>query len=304
MVPTMPNENLMKRYLLNDLPAEERTRVEDEYFADAVRFEELVGVENDLIDSYARGTLSASERRQFEQHYANRPERRARIDFAKALAQAALQEVESVAAHKTSSWRSLQPYFQASRPQLQWALVGTAVLLVGVLLGMQNYRLHRELQEAQANASQLRQQQDTLREQIEELAAQRQHAPESQQGSQVARLEPPADLTFKLGSVIRDPAGQEDLVIPPDRPWVKLEIPLDRNAYKTYEAVLMRPEQNREILKGQELQSYSVGGEVVVTWRFQANSIQSGDYIVHLMGKTAAGKLEKVKSYSFRAVHK
>ena len=68
------------------MPArEERTRFEDVYFADAEHFEELVGMENDLIDSYIWGTLSDSERQQFQQCYANRPDRRARIDFATAL---------------------------------------------------------------------------------------------------------------------------------------------------------------------------------------------------------------------------
>src|ERR1039457_3514124 len=133
MVPAMTNESLMRKYLLGDLPEEERTRIEDEYFADAERFEELVGVENDLIDSYVRGALSDSERGKFEQYYGNRPQPRARIDFAKALSQAALQEGESIAAHKASPWRSFQSYFRISRPQLQWALASAAVLLVGVL---------------------------------------------------------------------------------------------------------------------------------------------------------------------------
>src|SRR5436305_13874038 len=110
MVPTMPNENLMKRYLLNDLSAEERTRLEDDYFVDAIRFEELVGIENDLIDSYVRGALSDSERWHFEEHYADRPERRARIDFAKALAHATAHEGEAVSPQKGAPRASLRAF--------------------------------------------------------------------------------------------------------------------------------------------------------------------------------------------------
>ena len=291
----------MRKYLLDDLTAEERSRVEDEYFADSDRFEELVGIENDLIDSYVRGSLSDSERRQFEEHYASRPERRERIDFAKALAHASGQEGEFVSAPKESPWTSLKSIFQIPRPQIAWAFASGMVLLIGIALGLQNYRLRRELRDTQANANEIRRQQNSLREQIAKLGIQNHQASEGVPGSEVARLELP-DLTFRLGSHERDTTGQGDLVIPPNRLWVKLEIPLDRNPYKTYEAVLMRPEQNKEILRGEELQSYSVDGKIVVSWRFQANSIQSGDYIVRLMGKTAAGKLEKVKSYSFRAV--
>lgn len=303
-MPTMSDESVMKKYLLGDLSAEERTRVEDEYFADTDRFEELVGVENDLIDSYVRGTLSDSERRQFEEHYANLPERRARIDFAKALSQAAPKEKESIAAHKASPWRLFQSYFQISRPQLQWALVSAAVLLVGVLLGLQNYRLRRELQGAQASANQLRRQQDALRKQIAKPGVQSQQAPESEQGNQVARLEPPADLTFRLGPHERGAVGQGDLVIPQNRPSVRLEMVLERDEYETYEAVLLPPDQKKEVLRGNALRSHSIGGRAVVSWRFQSNSIQSGDYVVRLNGKTAAGTEENVESYSLRVVHK
>lgn len=300
----MPNESLMRKYLLGDLPKEERTRIEDEYFTHAGRFEELVGVENDLIDSYVRGTLSDSERQQFEHHYANRPDRRARIDFATALSQVALRERDSTAAPKAPPWRSLQAYFKIPRPQLRWALVSAAVLLGGVLLGLQNYRLRRELQGAQANTNQLRLQQDTLRKQVEDLSAQRQHAPEGEQSGQLAQLEPPADLTFRLVPGVRGAVGEADLVIPPNRPWVRLEMVLERDEYKIYEAVLMPPEQSKEILRAKLLHSHSLGGSIVVSWRFRSDSIQSGDYIVRLTGEAATGKLENVESYRFRAVRK
>src|SRR5882724_8893044 len=147
----MSNESLMRQYLLATLPAEKRTRIEDEYFADADRFEELVCAENDLIDSYVRGTLSDVEKRQFEQHYGKRPERHARIDFAKVLSEAVHSGRDSIAANKASPWRSFLSYLTIRQPQLQWALASATVLLIGVLLlGLQNYRLSRALQESQA----------------------------------------------------------------------------------------------------------------------------------------------------------
>jgi hypothetical protein len=298
----MSDESVMRKYLLGDLPAEERTRVEDEYFADADRFEELVGAENDLIDAYVRGTLSDSERRQFEQHYANRPERRGRIDFAKALAQAALQGREPLSGHKGSPWSSLLSY-RIPRPHLQWALVSGAVFLVGILLELQNYRLLKELQGAQASVSQLRRQDDALRQQIAGLSVQSQQGPERESNNEVAQLEPSADLAFRLEPHEREVDFQRDLVIPQNRSWVRLEMVLERDEFKTYEAVLMPPEHNnRAILRGKGLHSHSIGGIPVVAWRFRSNSMQSSDYIVELSGETATGRLEPVKSYSFRAV--
>ena len=74
---------------------------------------------------------------------------------------------------------------------------------------------------------------------------------------------------------------------------------LERDEYKTYEAVLMPPEQNREILRGRVLQSHSIGGRSVVSWRLRSNLIQSGDYIVRLTGDRAGGSLENVESSQF-----
>ena len=45
----------MTRYLLGDLPEIEQTAVEQEYFADPEKFEEVWAVENDLVDRYVRG---------------------------------------------------------------------------------------------------------------------------------------------------------------------------------------------------------------------------------------------------------
>jgi hypothetical protein len=305
MVAMMSDESVLKKYLLGDLPPEERVRVEHDYFADPEHFEELVGVENDLIDSYVRGTLSDSQRQQFEQHYANRPERRTRIDFAMALSQAAQQQRESIAARTASPWSSLRSYFRIQPPQLQRALVSTALLLIGVLLWLQNYRLRRDLQMAQVTTNELRLQQDLLRKQIEQIGALGQKAPQSDLESQVTQIEPPADLTLRLNAVVRGSgASQGDLVIPENRPWIRLEMVLERDEFRTYDAVVMPPEQDREILRGRALSGHSIGGSAVVSWRFQSYLIQSGDYVVKLRGQTAAGKLEDVHSYSFRVARK
>jgi anti-sigma-K factor RskA len=63
------DETLMRRYLLGDLPQEERGSIEDRYLADDEVFEALVATENDLIDAYARGGLADDERRKFEAEY-------------------------------------------------------------------------------------------------------------------------------------------------------------------------------------------------------------------------------------------
>src|ERR1039457_904643 len=78
------DEILLRRYFLGDLPKEERARLEDRYLVDVELFEELLAAENDLIDAYVRGELTEAETQQFEMEYLKSPERRDRLDFARA----------------------------------------------------------------------------------------------------------------------------------------------------------------------------------------------------------------------------
>src|SRR5262249_47691435 len=78
---------MMFRYLLeaDKLPAHEVERFEDEYFGDDETFALLLAAEDELIDRYLRGELSAQERERFERHFLLSPRRRQKMDNAKAM---------------------------------------------------------------------------------------------------------------------------------------------------------------------------------------------------------------------------
>src|SRR5947207_2409634 len=78
-------DSLLVRYLLGEASPEERSHLEARYVTNAELFEELVAAENDLIDAYAGGHLSDSDRRRLEEYFLVTPERRQRVEFAKAL---------------------------------------------------------------------------------------------------------------------------------------------------------------------------------------------------------------------------
>ena len=75
------------RYLLGDLSDAERDALEERYFTDEDAFLELKAAEDDLIDAYSRGTLPAAHRPAFEARYLASDTGRARVEFARALAQ-------------------------------------------------------------------------------------------------------------------------------------------------------------------------------------------------------------------------
>ena len=79
-------EDLIERYLLGELSAAEQTALEDEYFGDEFKYDRLCKVEDDLLDRYARGSLPEADRERFERGYLTNPRRRRHVMFAKALA--------------------------------------------------------------------------------------------------------------------------------------------------------------------------------------------------------------------------
>jgi hypothetical protein len=78
---------------------EEQTRLERSYFTEDWLFEELLVVEDELIDSYARGRFSEHERKRMEKHFLRPRTRRERFVFVRALIE------YSAGKHTRSDWR-------------------------------------------------------------------------------------------------------------------------------------------------------------------------------------------------------
>ena len=70
------DDRLLTRYLLGALPTEESERLDELSVADDEMAARLNGVENDLVDSYARGELSGEDRAMLESSYLSSPRRR------------------------------------------------------------------------------------------------------------------------------------------------------------------------------------------------------------------------------------
>jgi anti-sigma-K factor RskA len=89
------SEKALVRYHLGELSPEERDAVEDRYFADDAFHERVLAVEEELIDSYVRDELSAEQRKHFESWFLPVDDRRERLEFAKTLAGAFHNELET-----------------------------------------------------------------------------------------------------------------------------------------------------------------------------------------------------------------
>ena len=149
------------RYLLGEASDPERERIEAEFFADDDAFQEMLVAEDDLIDDYARGELSADEREQFERRFLTSSEGRERVHFARSFAAASGPRPVSLAADEPST--DVSPGFFAlifgRAGVLQAALATTVVAsLVGFSgLLVERSRVNRELNELRAERTSLNQ---------------------------------------------------------------------------------------------------------------------------------------------------
>lgn len=83
-LPDPTKVDLLRRYLLGELPEKERSELEELYFSDNSVFTLLSVVEDELVDDYVRGVLQ-DDRERFERNYLNSEERRRRVQLARDL---------------------------------------------------------------------------------------------------------------------------------------------------------------------------------------------------------------------------
>ena len=79
----------LRRYVLGAAAEEEAAAIEREYFVSVEALEHVQAAENDLIDDYVSGQLSADEHQAFERHYLTTCAHKRRVAVAHALGAAA-----------------------------------------------------------------------------------------------------------------------------------------------------------------------------------------------------------------------
>ena len=153
----------LTRYLLGLVSPSERERLESEYFTNDDTFQEILSAEDDLIDAYARGELSAKERRHFEEHFLNSTASRERVQFARTLAGFVVDTPtsETPAPYQPGFFASLR----LSPMALRFAVVALLALAAATTwLLIQQGRMRNELQTLRAERDTLNQKNDQLRQ--------------------------------------------------------------------------------------------------------------------------------------------
>ncbi len=289
------NKEIFIRYLLGDLPEDERVRLEKEYFTDHETLQLLNSVEDDLIDAYVRGGLLPSQREQFKSYFLDSPSKQQRVEFARTL-WVVLRDREAPAAQgkttKVTGWRRF------GTGQVLAATLSAAVLLLAFLT-IQNWRLRTNLRQAQSAQTELQKKIRQLQQESATPAAEPQLAtdwPLSAKGETISILLEP--------NLLRDgEAGKgQILAIPPEASSVSLVLELQKDHRTLYRAVLLTAG-GAQIRAFDALRSRALpSGVQAVVLNFAAQSLNRGDYVIRLFGQTDQGHLEELHPYSFAVI--
>lgn len=317
------------RYLLGTISPEEAIRLEEGYFADSARFEQLEIAEDELIDAYVRNQLSPEETQQFKTRLLKYARISERVNFARALAEKAdlselprepqVDETEFV----VPWWQRFLPAPPALRLAfatcfLIFAFGGLTSTVTWLrlrneseLIATERAMLQKHKDELDKRALQLQGQNEQLTADIQrqgdELAQQRQRIDALQRA--LDSRQPDRKLTGVLASVFLSPGltrGQpgenRELPISPNTSRAEISLGLESNEYRTYRAVLKNT--NRDLVFSQDRLSVRNPARPQIDFVIPARFLTTGTYLITVSGRTATGAFEDVADYTFRVTKK
>jgi hypothetical protein len=296
------------QYLLGTLSEEERERIEERYFSDDAQFEEVEIAEEELLDRYVRGELSASDAAQFEVRVARSTRLQERVEFAKLFAQRLRTAgADGATSSRKTWWQRLFGFTDAGRgPQLALAfstllaLVAATVMLVGWM------QLRSESRQLAAQQAALDQRQRELDKQAADLKAQidqfaRQGYPISTETPlpQVPQESAPQVVFLTLApGATRSVSGTSQIRILPGTSEVQLTLNLRASEYSSYRATINSTD-HRSVFSKSDLKSQTTSTGDVLMLRVPAQNLPQGDYYLTLHGEPAN---ERVDDYAFRVI--
>ncbi len=274
-------EKQMAQYLLGQLPEQEEAELERRYLADDTQFEELLAVEDDLRDAYARGELAGPDREAFEQRLLTLPQQRQKQEFARTFRQYLLQAGSPARplTHRAFMWERLLRVLGA-RPQTILIPAFSAALVILIVSG---WWLERRSARPPATGA---------------LPGQ---APEAQ-ALKLPQVQPPGAKTL---AVVLTPGlargGEESrpLVIPPEVGRVRFEARFEGD-YPRYHVVLETVEGRQVWSSEGNLEAQAFPGGKRVFLDLSSSMLPPGDYILTVRGLPASGSAETVAEYAFR----
>jgi hypothetical protein len=298
-------DEVLVKYLLGNLTEEEQARVEDQAFADPDYLGALEAAEADLIDAYVRGELAQADRRGFECRFLTSPQRRSKVEFARALARVTAEAAPLASATRepVSTWQALRDLIRGWNPALQFAgALAALVCIAGASwLVLENASMRSRVSALRAQRRDLEVREQGLTRDLSQaqsradsLAAQMQN----RQSSEGPRAPLVASLVLMAG-LSRAETRVEQLALSPGALIAHIEIQLEaRDDFPRFRADL-HARSGREILVLSDLVRRRAGGRYTVSIDVPASALGTGEYELALKGLPDGEGAQDVGYYYF-----
>jgi hypothetical protein len=315
-------EKRIYRYLLGDLPEPEGVELEQQFFTDGEKFEQVWEIENRLVDDYVRDRLSSREKRLFEKNYLASPVHRERLAFAQTLARAvdsSAEEPKSVSKADAATSRrvSFLDFFKGN--SWRWATAMVLLLLAAVSFWLLNERAGLREQIVL-----LKNQQTSEQQRAEDLERQMrdEHAESERLAAEVARLQEEAEKAERSAPKV-SPQTERPLVasffLSPKMLMRSGGEPQPLKVGKEITAVLLQMGVEGPVTRNYQLSLRTVEGTTVwsrasvkaraqtsssstISVNIPASRLVTGDYILTLSAAGPANDLQEINRYFLRII--
>ena len=275
----MLDESALRRYATGLSGKDERTRIEEEIFGSAERFEEVQAIEAEVADEYAAGELTPEERHSFEQLLTSNDRLRRQVALARALRAAGGQRVGAAA--------------PAARPSSDVSAIGWLPIAAGFILVVLGVLATVWLRDSSTGDPTPRVTQ-----------AEPSPAPPAPTPAPVtpAPAPPPSPRVVALtlfGSSVRSGTAPAALTLPPDAAEVEFRLMLEPgDEFPAYDAQLSSPD-GRVAWTGRSLTAQRSADGTSVAARVPATRLASGRHELLLTGRPRTGRPEDLGVYRF-----
>ena len=307
-------EAVMVRYLLGQLPEDERARVEERYFSNGEYFDQLLALEDSLIDDFVTGRMPAEQLSAFNESLSARQDD---IRFSRALFHAVTKK--NLGQAKSEPERRLpvknRSAFAPGR-SFRWAVSIAALVLLALALALflRNQTLQDRLSRTEAQLDALKKEKEAAEQELNQARSQAEQELEiernkridaenllQQQGRPESPRGSPDSMTIPLVATLssRGTTGAaKDVRIPENVRWLRFVMPVKRTGeYESYR-VSIKLAGERVVFESGSLKPTGASRGLAVT--VPAANLAPGDYILTLNGENPGAAPTELGRYSVR----
>jgi hypothetical protein len=281
----MSDDNLLRRYLLGDLPGDETEELERQLLSDSDLFELAEALESEVLEDYARGELTPEQRDRVASYLAASPEGRLRLAVIRGLA--AMPAAAAPRPRRPGRLLAFsRPAAEPVRPKERAAAIAAMlVMTLGAILLGSIYVPRPEVRE-------------TTQEPQGEGRPHR-TAPTDRVATSTpphAVTPTPSPIVFAATIALSSLRGEveiQTLKIPPgtDRVELRMALPAGDEGYDSYR-VALSDGTGGEVTRQEDLHAGRSDGQPVLAFQVDAGHLPAGRYALEIQGVGPGGDVE------------